>query len=236
MAQARRTKKTRAKANPKRASKGNLKPALTAFKNGLGFFIAGALTGVLSILFWQGYQSDTEGDMGSGLKAMITQSREQAAIRAAESVPPEPVLVDNAPRIKPQYDFYTVLPEIEEVLPKDTPELPPVVSVKTKTAVKSKATPKPTSASAKNASKLPSGSAYMLQVASYGQLVDAERLKAKLALNGMRASIQKVSIESKNYFRVRIGPYSDYGSMTSDDYKLSQLGFKAMRLRISRAG
>jgi cell division protein FtsN len=234
VAQARRTKKTRAKANPKRASKRNLRPAITAFKNGFGFFIAGALTGVLSILFWQGYQSDAEGDMGSGLKAMITQSREQAAIRAAESVPPELVLVDNAPRIKPQYDFYTVLPEIEEVLPKDAPELPPVASVKTKTAVKPKTTPKSTSA--KTASKLPPGSAYMLQVASYGQRADAERLKAKLALSGMRASIQKVSIESKNYFRVRIGPYLDYGSMTSDDYKLSQLGFKAMRLRISRAG
>jgi len=109
-----------------------------------------------------------------------------------------------------------------------------VASVKTKTAAKPKTTPESTSA--KTASKLPPGSAYMLQVASYGQRADAERLKAKLALSGMRASIQKVSIESKNYFRVRIGPYLDYGSMTSDDYKLSQLGFKAMRLRISRAG
>ncbi|MCP4011362.1 MAG: hypothetical protein GY726_17825, partial [Proteobacteria bacterium] len=52
----------------------------------------------------------------------------------------------------------------------------------------------------------------------------------------MRASIQKVSIENKDYFRVRIGPYLDYGTMTSDDYKLSKLGFKAMRLRVSRAG
>lgn len=76
----------------------------------------------------------------------------------------------------------------------------------------------------------------MLQVASYGQQVDAERLKAKLALSGMRASIQRVSIENKTYFRVRIGPYSDYGTMTSDDYKLAKLGFKAMRLRLSRAG
>ena len=83
---------------------------------------------------------------------------------------------------------------------------------------------------------LPPGSAYMLQVVSYGQQADAERLKAKLAQEGMRASIQKVSIENKDYFRVRIGPYSDYGTMTSDDYKLSKLGFKAMRLRISRAG
>jgi len=233
MAQARRTKKSRAKTNPKRGSGRNLKSAISAFKSGLGFFVTGALSGVLALLFWQGYQSDAEGDMGSGLKAMISQSREQAAIRAAQNVAPEPVLVDNAPRIKPQYDFYTVLPEIEEVLPKDAEALSPVVSVKTKAAAKPKTAPK---ATVKNVRQLPPGGAYMLQVASYGHLADADRLKAKLALSGLRASIQKVSIENKNYFRVRIGPYADYGTMTADDYKLSQLGFKAMRLRISRAG
>ncbi len=229
MAQARRKK---AKTNPKRGSGRNLKPTISAFKTGLGFFIAGAFSGVLSILFWQGYQSDAQGDMGSGLKELISQSKQQAEIRAAESVPPEPVLVDKAPRIKPQYDFYTVLPEIEEVLPKETARPPtPVVSVKTKAVSKTKARP-----ATKDVRALPPGSAYMLQVASYGHQVDAERLKAKLALGGMRASIQKVSIENKDYFRVRIGPYLDYGTMTSDDYKLSKLGFKAMRLRVSRGG
>ncbi len=229
MAQARRTKK--AKANPKRGSGRNTKSFMAAFRHGMGFFITGVFTGVLGIVLWQGYQSEAQGDMGSGLKAMIMQSQQQAAMRAAEPLAPEPILVDNAPRIKPEYDFYTVLPEIEEVLPKGTPELPPAAPV-SKMAV---AEAKPTARS-KDARSLPAGSAYMLQVASYGQQVDAERLKAELALNGMRASIQKVSIENKKYFRVRIGPYSDYGTMTSDDYKLSQLGFKAMRLRISRAG
>ncbi len=233
MAQARRKK---AKANPKRGSGRNLRPTISAFKTGLGFFVAGAFSGVLAILFWQGYQSDAQGDMGSGLKELISQSKQQAEIRAAESVPPEPVLVDKAPRIKPQYDFYTVLPEIEEVLPKEAAPPPtPVVSVKTKPVSKaaSKAGAKPAT---RDIRTLPPGSAYMLQVVSYGHQADAERLKAKLALGGMRASLQKVSIENKDYFRVRIGPYLDYGTMTSDDYKLSKLGFKAMRLRVSRAG
>ena len=232
MAQARRKK---AKASPKRKSASSLKPALQAFKHGLGFFLSGAFVGVLSILLWQGYQSDANDDLGSGLKAMMQQSKQQAAQRAALRIPPEPVLVDNAPRVKPQYDFYTVLPEIEEVLPKDSASLPPVVSVKTKSA--SSATAKSTAKTrARDAQTLPPGSTYMLQVASYGQQAEAERLKAKLAMRGMRASMQKVSIENKNYFRVRIGPYADYGTMTSDDYKLSKLGFKAMRLRISKAG
>ncbi len=231
MAQARRTKKAKAKANPRRGSGRNTRSFMDAIRQGMGFFITGVFTGVLGIVLWQGYQSDAQGDMGSGLKAMIVQSKQQAAIRAAESLAPEPVLVDNAPRIKPQYDFYTVLPEIEEVLPKDTPESPPVAAVKTRAVAKPKLKAPP-----KDKPGLPAGSAYMLQVVSYGRQIDAENLKAKLAFNGMQALIQKVTIENKNYFRVRLGPYSDYGTMTSDDYKLSQLGFKAMRLRVSRAG
>ena len=237
MVQAKRTKKTRAKASPKRGSRRNLKPTASAFKQGLGFFLSGALVGSLTVVFWQGYHSDEQGDLGSGLKAMIHQSRLQAEKRAAEVVPPEPVLVDKAPRIKPQYDFYTVLPEIEEVLPKDAPPPPPVVRTAT-----APAPDKPEGSKQKQKSMpsdvrtLPPGGSYMLQVASYGQQADAERLKAKLALSGLVASIQKVSIENKNYYRVRIGPYTDYGTMTADDYKLSKLGLKAMRLRISRAG
>ena len=127
----------------------------------------------------------------------------------------------------------------QEVLPKDAAALPPpavtsVAANKPSPSAVSGSRPKaPPPAPAK---PLPPGSAYMLQVASYGQKADAERLKARLALGGMRASIQRVSIENKDYFRVRIGPYSDYGTMTSDDYKLSNMGFKAMRLRVSKAG
>jgi cell division protein FtsN len=245
MAQARRTKK--AKANPRRGNGQDMKPAAAVFRQGLGFFVTGAFTGILAILFWQGYNSEEQSDMGSGLKAMIKQSRVQAEKRAAEIIPPEPVLVDKAPRIKPKYDFYTVLPEIEEVLPKDTPDLPPpVVAVTTRSESTSASKSRPRASVNSSTSEpktppisyrpLPPGSVYMLQVASYAQKADAERLKAKLALGGMRASIQKVSIEKKVYFRVRIGPYSDYGTMTSDDYKLSNMGFKAMRLRLSKAG
>lgn len=237
MVQARRTKKSKAKASPKRGSGRGIRPAATAFKHGLSFFITGTLVGSLSVVFWQGYHSEEQGDLGSGLAAMIHQSRIQEKKRAAEVVPPEPVLVDKAPRIKPQYDFYTVLPEIEEVLPKDAPPPPPpVTTVKTAPPAGEKSSRKSEKPAVRDPKTLSPGSAYMLQVASYGQQADAERLKAKLALGGLRASIQKVSIENKNYFRVRIGPYSDYGTMTSDDYKLSNMGFKAMRLRISKAG
>jgi cell division protein FtsN len=232
MAQARRTKK--AKTNPKRGSgRSNAGPIFTAFRRGFGVFASGALVGVLATLFWQGYHSEDTGDLGSGLKDMIAQSRIQAQRRAEEVVPPEVVLIDKAPRVKAQYDFYTVLPEIEEVMPSGAEAPPPVTAVKV--SKNSKAENKVKAAEQKPQLVSP-GTTFMLQVASYGAQADAERLKAKLALGGLRASVQHVTIDRKNYYRVRIGPYVDYGSMTSDDYKLSQMGFKAMRLRLSKAG
>lgn len=249
MAQARRKKQ--AKINPKRgAGKSNIGPIFAAFRRGFGLLSTGALAGVLGTLMWQGYHSDNQGDMGSGLKKMREQS-----LHAAEQAPiPEPILIDKTPRPKSQYDFYTVLPAIEEVMPKDAGELLVAQKAASSKVASSKVDRQPQKSKpaekAKSASgnkvevktvkvkpkPLKAGSSYVLQVASYGNKAVADRLKAKLALGGMRANIQKVSIDGKDYFRVRIGPYSDYGSMTSDDYKLSKMGHKAMRLRLSKAG
>jgi hypothetical protein len=117
MAQARRTKKAKAKANPKRGSGRNTKSFIAAIRQGMGFFVTGVLTGVLGIVLWQGYQSEAQGDMGSGLKAMIMQSKQQAAMRAAESPVPEPVLVDNAPRINPNTIFIPYCPKLKRSCP-----------------------------------------------------------------------------------------------------------------------
>ena len=229
MAQARRRKP--AKSSPKKRTGRGAKAAFSAFRQGFSFFVTGVFAGVLGVLFWQGYQSDSQGDMGSGLRAMITQSRQQAKLQEAKAVAPTPVLVDKAPRAKTPYEFYTVLPEFEEVLPKDMPAEVTSVAV-SKPENKRKVKAKPVA----DKKTLKPGGSYVLQVASYGQRADAEKLKAKLALGGLRSHVQEVSIESKKYYRVRVGPYSDYGSMTSDDYKLSRMGFKALRLVISEPG
>ncbi len=222
MVQARRKKPAKAARNkPKRSG------SIGVASQSVSFLFAGILIGVLSTLFWQGYQTSHEGDIGSGLKDMIAKSRISTEKAQARKVPTEPIAVNDAPRKTADYDFYTVLPAIEEVLPKDPIVEDPQVAV---TDASPSSEPEK-----KTQSRLPEGSAYFLQVASYRNAADAERLKAKLALNGLRAAIQNVSIERKQYYRVRIGPYTDYGSMTADDYRLSKMGFKAMRLRVSGA-
>jgi cell division protein FtsN len=107
---------------------------------------------------------------------------EPAVTRVQEQ--PEPV-PEEQPR-HPQFEFYSVLPEMEVEVPPDT--LRPSASV----------TQTPTS----------STGIYQLQVASYRSSADAERMKASLALKGINARIEKVSVNDKTYYRVRSGPYN----------------------------
>lgn len=111
---------------------------------------------------------------------------------------------------KPKLDFYTVLPEIETVLPDR--------SSRAKTAATERTEP---------------GARYMLQVGSFASFEEADQLKARLALQGLQAQIQKVVIEGKGeYHRVRLGPYKRLEDLDAANQQLSKLGIKALRLKL----
>ncbi len=240
MAQARKKKAS------KRRPSGSRSSGIT--RHCFGFLLSGAVLGVLATLLFQGITSDSEQGMGSGFRDIAKRSRESAEREADQRQAPEPVMVhEEQARNKPKFDFYTVLPEIEEVLPKGVDE--PIAS-KPVTVAKAKPSAVPVedaSVVIKRADDKISkpgevpvvnlSPSYMLQVASYSNPADAEGLKAKLALSGMHARIEKVTISGKGTFhRVRLGPYADYGNLTSADYKLSNMGYKAMRLKVRRGG
>ena len=124
---------------------------------------------------------------------------------------------------KPRFDFYTILPEIETVLP-DRREKPPTPVAKT-------APVKPDQAGDSD-----KGAVYVLQAASYANLEDADRLKASLVLSGLETHIEKVTIEGKgDYFRVRLGPYSRLADLDAANARLAQQGIKAMRLKVKKS-
>jgi cell division protein FtsN len=101
---------------------------------------------------------------------------------------------NNAP--KPTFEFYTILPEMEVVIPDEELVAPEPSGQSNSARVE---TPEPA---------LPSGTAYILQMGSFRKYQDADRMKAKLALIGIEAEIQKVSINNRDTFhRVRSGPY-----------------------------
>ena len=93
------------------------------------------------------------------------------------------------PPRKPRFEFYSILPEMEvpvhaEALPERTRGEP--------------------------AAKEPEeGGRYLLQVGSFRGAEEADRLKARLALLGMEARIQTVSVNGRQtWHRVRIGPFA----------------------------
>lgn len=109
---------------------------------------------------------------------------------AHSSTPERPAQNDAPPRPEKQsngarFEFYTLLPEIEvEITDEDL-------------GAALKALPE-------QAHKGP----YLLQAGSFRHFEEADNLKARLALLGIQAKIQTVTINNEStWYRVRIGPY-----------------------------
>lgn len=151
------------------------------------WFFAGLLVGLFAAsLVWLKFgQHPTNQPIITKPDNTRTQQQERAKAKPKEpkSLPP-----------KPRFDFYTVLPEMEVVVPEPEPDPEPQQTPKKQTAAKVPPTA--------------TGTAYMLQMGSFRKYEDADRMKAGLALLGIQAEIQKVTINNKDtYHRVRSGPY-----------------------------
>jgi cell division protein FtsN len=193
---------------------------------GLLMLFAGILIGSLGTILWQGMQS-SDGEVGSGIRKMMEQSKEDDE-KAFQQERLEP---QDAPvKQETNFDFYTVLPEIEVVVPDNEPETPATPKVKEEEK----------SGTAKVVDKSPeltNSSAYMLQAGSYQRQSDADKLKAQLGLMGFSSNIQKVTIQGRgDFFRVRLGPYTTHNQMVKVDDTLSNNGIKTLRLKISKGG
>ncbi|MET0008901.1 MAG: SPOR domain-containing protein [Candidatus Thiodiazotropha sp. 6PLUC9] len=118
---------------------------------------------------------------------------------------PKQTRQEQPPAPKPNFEFYTILPEMEVVIPDEeivTPEPSPTQR-------------KPKAQQEQRAATQAKGS-YILQMGSFRKYQDADRLKARLALMGIEAEIQKVSINNRDtYHRVRSGPYRSQSQLNS---------------------
>lgn len=100
---------------------------------------------------------------------------------------------------KKKFDFYTLLPDIEKVMPDDLPE------------------PAPTRARG--------NVDYYLQAASFRERADAEKLRASLTLKNFNVITQARDVTGKGiYHRVRVGPYQDKRKANTAKTHLQRLG------------
>ena len=123
----------------------------------------------------------------------------------AEEIPPPP---------KPRFDFYTLLPELEVVVPED------------------EISGEPTPASRETSPKVMSEDGrFILQAGSFRKFEEADRLKASLALLGVQAHIQKVEVNDDTWHRVRIGPIASLAEINAIRSRLKANDIDTMLLK-----
>jgi len=107
-----------------------------------------------------------------------------------------------------RYDFFTVLPEIEVVVPQRE--------------IEERARERESEASNRGP--------YMLQVGSFRSRTDADGLRARLTLLGLDATIQSVTVNDSTWHRVRVGPYESAREADGARRRLLENGHEAMVL------
>jgi cell division protein FtsN len=143
------------------------------------WLLAGILIGLglAWYLFGKGYIPQAAGKAASQQQ----EAKDDTASLAEEVAPKQPE------KQRPKYDFFTVLPEMEVVVPEQE--------------LADRAEPETA-----NTAPRADGSRYLLQVGSFRELADADQLKARLALLGVVARVQSVTVDDATWHRVRVGP------------------------------
>lgn len=109
---------------------------------------------------------------------------------------------------RPRFDFYTILPELEVAIPEQ--EL-----------IKPKKKP--------GNAPTPVNQEFSLQTGSFRQKAEADKLKARLALQGIVTNIQTVTINNGDtWHRVRVGPMQNVEELNTIRKRLRSLGISTI--------
>ena len=129
-------------------------------------------------------------------------------------------------------------PQIVEVPP--SASVPPAPAASAPRAGSSSATfppqqnGRPASASAPATAAGPANSGYLLQVGAYKTRADAEQQRARLALQGFEAKVTERGGGGITYYRVRIGPFAQFGDMNTVRQRLSDAGVDTVVIRFTK--
>jgi cell division protein FtsN len=138
----------------------------------------------------------------------------------------DPVVPEPVEKPKPKYEFYTLLPEKEVLIPdaelaaQARAEAVKPVTAKPATTIPSTTAATTASADAPappstSAIAIADGERYLLQAGAFRGNDDAEALKAKIALTGEVARVEAAQINGNTVYRVRMGPYPNASSLAA---------------------
>jgi len=165
---------------------------------GYVWLLSGLAIGLfVAFIIYLDKQPDTDKDFGSAVQQEL------------EKLKQKPAETKNKPateKKEQKFNFYTILPELEVLIPESETRPP-------ETKNKSSITGNEEAGSAKQ---------YILQVGSFQNVSDAEKLKANLALLGVAADIQHVTVNNQAWHRVRSGPYQSKQALYKDQNLLQK--------------
>ncbi len=162
--------------------------------------------------------------LGPGQAALPTpdpQAQAPASGSDREPVAQEPQ------RAKPKFDFYTVLPEKEVIIP-DNELAEQARAEANATPAPSQTANAPPAAANTNTASAP----LLLQAGAFRNNSDAEALKARIALSGEIARVESATINGQTIYRVRLGPYASAGTLDAAKRALADNGVDAVAIRV----
>lgn len=171
----------------------------------------------------------------SDVKRVKPEEQKAAAKAEMEKTPPSPE------KIKPKYDFYTLLPESEvivppEAVPEKTPPVPaqpvtPAEAAKIDTARAQAAlsgqVPPPPPPVIKPAAT----TQYYLQAGSFRKQTDADKVRAQIILLGQAVQVESGTVKDETWYRVLVGPFSNREQLTAAQKMLAGSGFNNLLLQ-----
>lgn len=113
-----------------------------------------------------------------------------------------------------KYEFYTLLPESEVVIPERE------IAERFEEM--------------KNTTSHKSPEDYLLQAGSFKTEPQAESLKAKLAFLGIKSDIQTVSIGNDTWYRIRIGPFKNLVEINETRSRLRENSINAILVKTKK--
>jgi cell division protein FtsN len=189
----------------KQATRGGSRPAVPAWI----WLGVGVVLGLLVAMLFLG------SDWAPILRKKSGPQPNPEAVAPRETDPP---LVEAKDKPRKNYDFYSVLPEMEVVIPDAE------ISAKARAEA---ADP----AAATRAPDASNNARYLLQAGSYPSAQGADEVKAKLAILGFVARVYPVTINGKTWNRVRLGPYASASELESAKAALADNGINAIALK-----
>ncbi|WAJ38118.1 SPOR domain-containing protein [Pseudomonas sp. GOM7] len=163
--------------------------------------------------------------------------------QTAKSNKPEPRPQASEPA-RPKYDFYTLLPESEVILPQALEETPPptptpeqkpvtpeeaakIDTARAEAALKGEVPPPPPQVIA----SAPVTTQFFLQAGSFRRREDADALRAQIILLGQNVKVETGKVREETWHRVLVGPYATREQLAGAQKSLAASGFSNLLLQ-----